>query len=94
VYQITCDEIESVMTANKQRAIKNTLARLGMHATPKQVVAELQRFGIEVSEEFVSRVKDQIRREESKALAERSKRPPKKQNRNRLQQRKIPQRRG
>ena len=82
------------MTANKQKAIRSTLARLGMHATSKQVVDELAGFGIEVSEDFVSRVKEQIRREESKALQERSKRPPKTKSRKRPQQRKIPQRRG
>jgi hypothetical protein len=65
-----------------------------MHATPKQVADELEGFGIEVSEEFVVRVKGQIRREASKALAERSKRPPKTKSRSRPQRRKIPQRRG
>ena len=64
------------MTANKQRAIRTTLARLGMHATAKQVVDGLAAFGVEVSEDFVSRVKEQIRREESKAFRGRSKRPP------------------
>jgi hypothetical protein len=82
------------VTANKQKAIRSTLARLGMHAKPKQVVNELECFGIEVSEDFVSRVKEQIRREESKTLRERSKRPPKNKSLNRPQQRKIPQRRG
>ena len=82
------------MTANKQRAIRSTLARLGMHATAKRVADELANFGVEVSETFVSRVKDQMQREESKALAKRSKRKPKDKSRNRPQQRKIPQRRG
>ena len=78
------------MTANKQKAIRNAIARLGMHAKPNKVVDELAGFGIEVSEEFVSKVKGQIRREESKALRERSKRPPKIKSRKRPQQRKIP----
>jgi len=65
-----------------------------MHAAPKQVVDELAGFDIDVSEKFVSRVKDQIRREVSKALQERSKRPPKTKSHSRPQQRKIPQRRG
>ncbi len=81
------------MTADQQRSIRSTLARLGMHATAKQVVDELANFGVEVSEAFVSRVKEQILREESKAVAERSKREPKNKSRNRPQQRKIPQRR-
>lgn len=82
------------MTANKQKAIRRTLARLGMHATARQVADELAVFGVEVSEAFVSKVKDQVRREESKALAERSKRKPEDKRRKRPQQRKIPQRRG
>ncbi len=42
---------------SKARAIRNTLARLGMQASPKQVVAALAGFGIDVSEGLVRPVK-------------------------------------
>lgn len=78
------------MTINKRRAIRSTLARLGRHSTPTQVVAALESYGIEVSENFVARVKAQMFGSETKAARERSKRPPKTKSRNRPQQRKIP----
>jgi hypothetical protein len=65
------------VTVNKRRAIRNMLARLGMHATPGQVVEALESLDIEVSENFVARVKAQMFRDEAKAVRERSKRPPK-----------------
>ena len=83
-------ELEANMTVNKQRAIKNTLARLGMHATSKQVADALLGYGIEVSERFVTQVKSQIHRDQAKAMRERLKRPPKSKSRKRPQQRKIP----
>ena len=43
--------------SSKTTAIQNTLARLGMQASPKQVVAFLASFGIDVSEGRVHRVK-------------------------------------
>ena len=82
------------MTTNKRKAIRTTLARLGMHATSQQVIEALHELGIEVSERFVSQVKAQMLRDEDKATRERSKRPPKTKSRNRPQQRKIPPRRG
>src|SRR5262249_43350587 len=42
---------------SKKRAIQNALARLGMQASPKQVVAFLANFGIDVNEALVRRVK-------------------------------------
>lgn len=80
------------MTDNKRRAIRSTLARLGMHATSKQVVDVLEGFGVEVSETFVALVRSQMLRDEAKAMRERSKRPPKTKSRKRPQQRKIPRR--
>jgi hypothetical protein len=82
------------LTTNKRTAIKNTLARSGLHATPKQVVGALRQLGIEVSERFVAQVRLQMFRDEAKAMRERSKRPPKTMDRIRPQQRKVPPRRG
>lgn len=82
------------MTTNKRNSIRTTLARLGMHATPEQVVEALHDLGIEVSERFVTQVKTQMMRDEAKATRERSKRPPKTKSRSRPQQQKIPPRRG
>ena len=82
------------VTVNKWRAIRNMLARLGMHATPGQVVEALESLDIEVSENFVARVKAQMFRDEAKAVRERSKRPPKTKTRSRPQQRKVPRQRG
>ena len=82
------------MTVNEQRAIRSMLARLGMQATPKQVVEALEAFGVEISESFVSQVRFQMVRHDAKATRERSKRPPKIKSRKRPQQRKIPGRRG
>jgi hypothetical protein len=42
---------------SKTRAIQNTLARLGMQASPEQVVAVLAEFGIDVTEALVRQVK-------------------------------------
>ncbi len=72
---------------SKTRAIQNTLARLGMQASPTQVVAALARFGIGVTEGMVRRVKvemlkeaAQVERQQVRVLnVERTKvrRPPK-----------------
>jgi len=43
--------------SSRTRAIQNTLARLGMQASPKQVVAALGEFGIDVNEGLVRQVK-------------------------------------
>ena len=80
------------MTANKRRAIRNTLVRLGMHAKPGKIAEALEMYGIEVSEKLVSRVKIQMFRDEAKAARERFKRPPMPNTCNRPQQRKIPPR--
>ena len=42
---------------SKTRAIQNALDRLGMQASPEQVVAALAEFGIDVTETLVRRVK-------------------------------------
>lgn len=42
---------------SKARAIQNTLARLGMQASPEQVIAALAEFGIDVNEGLVRQVK-------------------------------------
>ena len=42
---------------SKTRAIQNALARLGMQASPKQVVAALAEFGIDVDEGQVRQFK-------------------------------------
>src|SRR5262249_20112886 len=47
----------SGVTTGKTRTIQNTLARLGMQASPAQVVAGLAGFGIDVSEGLVRQVK-------------------------------------
>ena len=80
------------MATNKRRAIRNMLARMGMHSTPGQVVEALESYGIEVNERFVIQVKWQMFRHEAKAVRERSKRDPKDKSRKRPQQRKIPSR--
>ena len=83
-------ELEANMTVNKQRAIRSTLAQLGMHVNSKQVADALADYGVEVSERFVTQVRLQIFRGEAKATRERSKRPPKIKSRKRPRQRKIP----
>jgi hypothetical protein len=45
---------------SKRRVIQNALARLGMQASPKQVVAALAEFGIDVTETLVRQVKVQM----------------------------------
>ena len=83
----------SEVVVNKRSAIRNTLKRLGMQATPGKVVKALEALSIEVSENFVARVKAQMYRHEAKAVREQAKRPPKTKIRKRPQQRKIPQER-
>lgn len=82
------------VTSSEQRAIKAAWLRLGLHASPKQVVEALEEFGVEVSEAFVGRVRGQMSRERSSAAREQAKRPPSTKSRKRPQQRKIPGRRG
>ena len=79
--------------ADKRKMIRNMWMQLGIQASPSQVVDALERLGIEVSEEFVSRVNFQMLREEAKALQQQAKRPPKTKTQKRPQQRKIPNRR-
>ena len=80
------------MTSDKRNEVRRTLGRLGMHATPEQVVAAMEQYGVEVSEKLVSQVKAQLLRDDAKAVRERSKRVPKSKSHKRPQQRKIPRR--
>src|SRR5262245_39541637 len=45
---------------SKTRAIQNALARLGMQASPEQVVAAAAEFGIDVTEALVRQVKVEL----------------------------------
>lgn len=80
------------MAMQKRQMVKNLLSQLGMHVSPRQVVEALDKLGIEVSENFVTRVKGQMLRDEAAAERERSKRPPVAKNHKRPQQRKVPPR--
>lgn len=51
---------------SKTRAIQNALARLGMQASPEQVVAVLAGFGIVVNEALVRRVKVEMLKKAAK----------------------------
>jgi hypothetical protein len=51
-----CDDKKS----SKTRAIQNALDRLGMQASPEQVVGALAEFGIDVAEALVRQVKMQM----------------------------------
>lgn len=77
---------------NHRQAIKNILPRLGMHVAPEQVVEELEKVGLEVSTNFVAKVKSQMLRDQAAAERERAKRTPVSKSRKRPQQRKIPHR--
>ncbi len=57
------------------RTIRNAVARLGMQASPKQVVAFLANFGIDVSEALVRQVKVEMLKEIAKAERQRVKVP-------------------
>jgi hypothetical protein len=60
---------------SQARAIQNTLTRLGMQASPRQVVAALADFGIGVAEALVRRVKVEMLKEAAKVEWQRVKRP-------------------
>jgi hypothetical protein len=45
---------------NKRRAVRNALARLGLQAGAREVVAALLDQGVRVSEELVQRVRRQV----------------------------------
>ena len=81
------------MTADKRRAIRTVLARLGMQAKPQEVVETLESYGVSVGPRLVRLVKLQILRDDAKAARERFKLPPKPRTGKRPQQRKIPPRR-
>jgi hypothetical protein len=61
---------------SRARAIRNTLARLGMQASPKQVVATLAGCGIEVDEALVRRVKIEMLKEAAQVDRHQRKAPP------------------
>jgi NAD(P)H-dependent FMN reductase len=48
-------------------AIRNSLARLGMQASPKQVVAALAEFGIDVNEALVRQVRVEMLKQAAKS---------------------------
>lgn len=75
-----------------RQAIRNLLLRLGMHVAPERVVDELEKVGVEVSCNFVLKVKSQMLRDEAAAERERAKRTPVNKSRKRPQQQKIPRR--
>ena len=52
---------------SKARAIQNALARLGMQASAKQVVAALAGFGIDVTDAQVCQVKVEMVKQAAKA---------------------------
>ncbi len=54
--------------ASKARAIRNALARLGMQASAKQVVAALAGFGIGVTDAQVGQVKVEMLKQAAKAV--------------------------
>lgn len=80
------------MKSGDRDAIRVALLRLGAHATPKQLVDELRRFGRVVSETFAAKAKSSLQREWAKTERERAKRNPRNKRRSRPQQRKVPPR--
>lgn len=60
---------------SRTRAIQNTLARLGMQASPKQVVAALAEFGIDVNEGLVRQVKVDLLKQVAKSERQRVRTP-------------------
>jgi hypothetical protein len=54
-------------TASKERAIRNAFFRLGLHATPKEIVQALGEQGVEVEEELVRQVRLDMLNESTKA---------------------------
>jgi len=60
---------------SKAKAIQNALARLGLQASAKQVVAAVASFGIDVSEALVCRVKRGMLKEVAKMERQRVKIP-------------------
>jgi len=83
----------TIVTADKRRAIRTVLARLGMQGKPQEVVETLESYGVSVGPQLVRSVKLQILRDDAKAARERVKLPPKPGTGKRPQQRKIPPRR-
>ena len=76
------------------QAIKSTIARLGPHTKPNQIVQALSDLGIDVSETHISRIKMQMLRDQDKAESQRAQKPVKDRRKKRPQQRKIPGRCG
>ena len=58
---------------SKAKAIQNALARLGMQASPEQVVATLAGFGIDVSEGLVRQVNVDMLKQAAKVERQRVK---------------------
>jgi hypothetical protein len=57
------------------RAIRNAVARLGMQASPKQIVAFLANFGIDVNEALVRQVKLDLLKQAARVERQRVKAP-------------------
>jgi hypothetical protein len=60
---------------SRTRAIQNALGRLGMQASPKQVVATLEEFGIDVNEGLVRQVKVEMLKQAAKVERHRVRTP-------------------
>lgn len=80
--------------SSTNRTIKSTIARLGPHAKPEQIMRALAEMDVDVSETHISKIKMQMLRGEAKAERHRLKKPVKDRRRKRPQQKKIPGRRG
>jgi hypothetical protein len=78
------------MKSNKRKAVRDMLCRMGMQATPAEVVSALGRYGIEVSARFVVLVRSEMIRDQARAERHRSKKDPGVKSRKRPWQRKIP----
>jgi hypothetical protein len=62
-------------TTGKKRAIRNTLFRLGLHATPKAVVNALREQGVPVDEKLVRQVRFEMLKENTGGRAGKASRP-------------------
>ena len=60
---------------SRTRAIQNALVRLGMQASPAQVVAALAKFGIDVNAALVRRVMLEMLKRAARAERQRTKSP-------------------
>ena len=61
--------------SSRTRDIQNALARLGMQASPQQVVGALAAFGIDVNEGLVRQVKVEMLKQAAKSERQRGRTP-------------------